>query len=405
MEPNEKSPPEVPKSFFIGQDLDWMAPWVDVSLRVELPYWLMVNTAQTSVVVDGHSFAVGIENETFELHLGCVSDEKKYVAYQGPLRQVEQLPDTIQDILRQRPELGYLWRKCKTVVKIASRCNEDVWRKVEQDVAAHGPSVHLYLQELCRAHISIVNKLVRGYRLSTYDHFVFEVAPWDVPIWHIQREGTMASSLLVPYKGWDDRIMFGGPSEIPGEIQFIDAPQLQHAVGYLPSKGELELLDAINFMERGNYSDAVRRITTAIEVIVEAEVYRLIKESNSKKAAETFIKSTRADFSRRVKKYEQLTRRTLPVGHANELRATRKLRHRIVHGGHRVDPGERGTAQRAVDTGRWIFNWFENDESRKQVREKKLALRSLGREMSIGLFRSEISADGVRVFPEPLGAQ
>lgn len=400
MEVDEKSPPEVPKSFFIGEDLDWAAPWIDVTLRVELPYWLMVNTAQMSVVVEGHNFTVGIENETFELHLGGVSDAKKYVAYQGPLRQVEQLPEQIQDILRKTPMLGHLWRKCKTVLKIASRCNEDVWRKVEQDVAVRVPSVHLYLQELCRAHVSVVNKLVRGYRLSTYDHFVFEVAPWDVPIWHIQREGVMISSLLVPYKGWDHRIMCEGPSEIPVEIQFVDAPRLQHAIEYLPSNGESELLDAINFMERGNYSDAVRRITTAIEVIVEAMVYRLIKEYNSKEAAETFIKNTRVDFSQRMKKYEQLTERALPVGLANELRATRKLRHRIVHGGYRVDSGERGTAQRAVDTGRWIFNWFENDESRKQVREKKLALRSLGREMSVGLFRSEISADGVCVFAE-----
>ena len=41
-----------PKSFVFGQDLKWKAPWVDVNLWVELPFWLMVNNTTVPVAVE-----------------------------------------------------------------------------------------------------------------------------------------------------------------------------------------------------------------------------------------------------------------------------------------------------------------------------------------------------------------
>ena len=51
--------------------------------------------------------------------------------------------------------------------------------------------------------------------------------------------------------------------------KLIDPSELQTALALQPSAGEFELLDALNFMERGDYSGAVRRITTAIEAQTE----------------------------------------------------------------------------------------------------------------------------------------
>jgi hypothetical protein len=102
-------------------------------------------------------------------------------------------------------------------------------------------------------------------------------------------------------------------------------------------------------------------------------------------------------FKRRIDKYQSLTGRTLLQGLSATLDETRKLRHRIVHGGYRISAGERGRAQRAVDTGRWIFNWFENDAQRSKTREKQIGLRSLGRDLTYGVFRSKITAEGVTV--------
>jgi hypothetical protein len=85
------------------------------------------------------------------------------------------------------------------------------------------------------------------------------------------------------------------------------------------------------------------------------------------------------------------------------LNETRTLRHKIVHAGYRITSAEHGKASRAVDTGRWIFNWFENDDARRVEREKRIAFRSLGRDLTYGIFLAEITRDGVSVTPR-LGA-
>ncbi len=316
--------------------------------------------------------------------------------YHGPIRKLEELGADLQTFLLQGPDLNPLWRKCKTVVKVNSRCNEDVWNKQMETDQIERPSVTLYLAELCRAHIPVINKLIQGYRLATFDHFAFEVAAWDVPYWHVERDGHSCSSLLVPYRGWDHKITsLGGPDGPPQVYRLIEPDQLREQTVAVATAGEFELLDAINLMERGNYSDAVRRITTAIEVVVEAVTGNQIEQHEGQQAKTKFLNKTKTNFPGRIKKYEALSGRTLPDALNRQLAQTRTLRHRIVHGGYRISPGERGSAQRAVDTGRWIYNWFENDEQRKKVRETRLAFRSIGRDMTYGMFRPEITPDGV----------
>jgi hypothetical protein len=249
---------------------------------------------------------------------------------------------------------------------------------------------------LCRGHIPVINKLIQGYRLATYDHFVFEVAPWDVPHWQVERKGHSYSSLLVPYRGWDHKIRsLDGPDGNPQVYRLVGPDELREQIVVAATPGEFELLDAINLMERGNYSDAVRRITTAIEVIVEAATGSQVEQREGQQAAAKFLSNTKTNFPGRIRKYEALSGRKLPDAHSSQLEQTRKLRHRIVHGGYRISPGERGRAQRAVDTGRWIFNWFENDEQRRKVRETRRAFKSIGRDMTYGIFRPEITPDGV----------
>jgi hypothetical protein len=150
-------------------------------------------------------------------------------------------------------------------------------------------------------------------------------------------------------------------------------------------------------MERGDYSGAVRRITTALEVIVESVVSKAVELAEGKKSAAKFLKDTETNFPRRVEKYEKLSGRTLSNAFRKEMFATRNLRHGIVHKGHRIGPSERGRAQRAVDTGRWTYNWFENNKERLEVREKKIAFRGLGRDISAGIFPTKITPDGVVV--------
>jgi hypothetical protein len=332
-----KSLPPPPKSFSIGQDLNWDAPWIEVTLRVELPFWLMVGNTEIPIEVGDHTFPVSIHGESFELHICAISDAKLSRVHQGPLRKREELNAEIQDFLRTKPDANPLWRKCKTVLKITSRCNEDVWNKRPQIDEAIRRSAHLYMEELCRAHIPVVNRLIQAYRLATYDHFAFEVAPWDVPYWLVERDGDACSCILVPYRGWDHRpIGHDGPDGGPQRYQLIQATSLREKISDIGTRGEMELLDAINFMERGNYSDAIRRITTAIEVVVAAVAGYLVEQHEGVQAAAKLLEKTRLNFPGRIAKYEALSGRKLPDALKKDLNKTRTLRNHIVHGGHRI---------------------------------------------------------------------
>jgi hypothetical protein len=298
-------------------------------------------------------------------------------------------------------------------MKIASRCNEDVWTKAtttESSGTAISRTTELYLAELCEAHIPVINKLILTYRLATYDYFAFEVAPWDVPRWLVFRDGACINAQLIPYRTWDDKPLIDSSSfqnyehieSKPMPYQLITAEDFNAHLSTAPTPGETEVLDALNFMERGDYSGAVRRITTAIEVVVEAMVYRELESTEGKQSANSFMKATRTNFPRRIAKYEELTKRKLDEGSRKQLDVTRALRHRIVHQGYRIALRERGHAQRSVDTGRWIFNWFENNAEKRNARESKIGFRSLGRNLAYGVFPTRITPDGVEVSrPQP----
>lgn len=388
----------LPKRFVFGEDLKWSAPWIDVNLWVELPFWLMVDNTTVPVTVEGHAFQAAIHDNYFELFGGDLNDSKNTVIYRGPFKKLDDLSKDIQALRKQHPGLPLMWRKCKTVVKIATRCNQDVWERATSATVNRSPSVSHYLAVLCKAHMPVLNKLIQTYRLATYDYFAFEVAPWDAPQWLVECKSDSISAFLQPYQTWDIKPpVIHKQNEPPVPYQLIDAPDLASAMSKNATAGEFELLDALNFMERGDYSDAVRRITTAIEVIVAHAVGTEIESRENKAAGEKFLKSTKMNFPERVKKYQQITGRKLPAGLERELNETRQIRNRIVHGGYRISQGERGRAQRSVDTGRWLFNWIENDDARRKVREDRIAFRSLGRDLTDGIFTSKMQPDGVVV--------
>jgi hypothetical protein len=204
-----------------------------------------------------------------------------------------------------------------------------------------------------------------------------------------------------PFEEVTEKILSGQKLDPPTlHYKFIEESDLQNGISIIPA-GEFDLLDSLNLMERGDYSGAVRRITTALEVIVEGVVGRAVEVAEGKRNAVKFLKATETNFRRRVEKYEQLSARTLSNALRTEMFATRKLRHRIVHRGLRIGPSGRGRAQKAVDTGRWTFNWFENNKQRYEVGEKKIAFRGLGRDLTAEIFRSTVTTDGVVISMYP----
>jgi len=246
---------------------------------------------------------------------------------------------------------------------------------------------------LCEAHFEVVNRIVQRYRLSTYDYFPYEVSPWDIPVWRVDTSSRFIPVTLLNYAEWDRKPMIGpmgGPLET---YSLIEPSDLQTKMGGEAHAGELELLDALNFMERGAYTDAVRRITTAIEAIVELVLRTELLKHYPEAEVNQRLHASRNDFPGRVRQFEKLSGRQLNEQLRQELETTRSFRHEIVHRGHRITFTNRGQPQRAVDTGRWIFNWFENQPDRVRLRERRIGVRLIGRHFSF--FDAEITPDGV----------
>lgn len=389
----------LPESWWVGKDLEWDAPLIDVSLWVELPFWLMTGDGSLTVEYAGVNFEVTISEACHELFLHAVTDSRQTVQYLGPWPPYSGLLESLDKLREKEPQAQFAWRKCKTVVKIPARCHGSVFEQGFVGGTSDTASAAIYRAELCRAHIPVLNRLIQHYRLATYDYFAFEVAPWDVPSWMLESDGRSVTTFLLPYKEWDHKPQVVHEDGNQTVYELISLQDLAAAMDSPVSPGEVELMDALNLMQRGDYSGAVRRVTTAIEVAIEVAVKQAIGAQTGEEAASGFLRKTRMRFFDRIEKYEDVTGRTFPEALRRQLDRTRGLRHAIVHDGYRILVSERGAAQQSVDTGRWIFNWFEKDESRAQLRETRLALRAAGRDMDAGVFSHEFTEAGIVIRP------
>lgn len=377
-------------TYWVGQELDWEAEIVPVDLRVELPYWLMVPDCALIVSVNGHEFPVAINAHYEEIYGRAILDSRRSCIYIGPIGRMS--VNARKAVKKNKVPI--LPRRCKTVLRIRSRCNRDVLA-ASHERGGRRSSARTYLKSFCEAHLEIINHLIQKYRLATYDYFAYELSPWDVPVWFIGSGENCICIVLQDYAEWDTKPQVDERSGGKEEYKLIERSKLQAALSIQQSEGEFELMDALNLMVRGDYSGAVRRVTTAIELQTECVLRRELLKKHPLPKVEEKLKASENDFPGRLRQYEKLSQRKLPDVLKRELETTRALRHSIVHGGKRIAFSDRGQAQRSVDTGRWIFNWLEDQRERFDVREKRIALRSFG--LHFTFFSVEITPEGVTV--------
>jgi hypothetical protein len=177
-------------------------------------------------------------------------------------------------------------------------------------------------------------------------------------------------------------------------LELVKGADLETADPNLGVPGEDDLLDARNLMERGDYTGAVRRTTTALEALVEHVLRIELLKSFDELTVAAKLDASKTDFPGRLRQWKKLSGATLSRRLEAELDATRSLRHEIVHQGRRLSFVDRHLAQRSVDTGRWIFNHIERDESRRDLREKNNTVRAIARPTLALRFPVVESADG-----------
>ena len=99
--PNQHNDPTVttsiPEHYTIGDNLKWDAPWINVRLWTELPFWLMVDNTTVLVECEGHEFPVAIHDNYFELFFGMATDSRATALYRGPFKEREELSPMLKN--------------------------------------------------------------------------------------------------------------------------------------------------------------------------------------------------------------------------------------------------------------------------------------------------------------------
>lgn len=168
-------------------------------------------------------------------------------------------------------------------------------------------------------------------------------------------------SILVPYKEWDvkPQIVEPQPSAPDGrkstEFELATLATLSATPSSRATPGEFDLLDARSLMERGDYTGAVRRIVSALEAVVEWALRNEFLKRYPAADVDLRLKKTENDAPGRFRQWRRVTKAQIGEFELDEYEATRSIRHDIVHRARRLEPSERGRAQRSVDTGSWLY--------------------------------------------------
>ncbi|WP_375503856.1 hypothetical protein [uncultured Jatrophihabitans sp.] len=391
-----------PQSFTFGDGIDWASQMSEVFLYVELPFWFMTPPGPVDVTWSGTQFRVEICSQWMEVFVNEVVDSRASVLHNGPYQDRWQPPERLAaELAALNPTL--MTRPCKTMLRLTARAHDDAFRPLTRADAPRAEAEQdAYRASLCLAHVPVVNEPIQRYRLLTYDPIPYEVSAWDVPVWYIKHEGIGYTTLLSPYKQWDRR-----PVTVEDPVPPATQPRLQpfewtvpaeltHAASEDSTPGELDLLDARSLLERGDYTGAVRRTVTAIETLLRWALMTELKKSYSPTDAEGRTAETDNDFPGRMRQWRKLATTAVTDAEIAEFDSTRTIRHEIVHRGRRITHAERGRAQRAVDTGRWLFNTIENLPDRTQLRDHGV-IKSVGRTSLALRFPTELGHEGITV--------
>lgn len=399
--PEGQAPGEpLPASTWFGDQLDWAAPLVDVVLSVELPFWLMVDDCGLGVPVGGAMFQMWVRDSYLQLYAGDVLGSLTSLVWQGP---GEEQPALTEVAAAAVEEAGAAWRPARTVLRVAAWAHEDVFAALGEDtgVPRRRVEAEAYLASLCEAHLPVVNALVQRYRLVTYDHVPYEIAPWDVPVWWVTGSGGAVAVPLLPYGTWDRKPQIHNPTGDPdapmSPFRFTDVAGLVAADPDAATPGEFDLLDARSLMERGDYTGAVRRSVTAIEAVVEDALRAELSQTHSPAEVERRLAASQNDYPGRYRQWKKLSGTVVQKALEDTFERTRTIRHEIVHRARRIHHDERALAQMSVDTARWLFNKVENRPPREALRERSSVLRDVGRVALTPRFETVAGARGIEV--------
>lgn len=393
----EHGPP--PKRWVFGDGIDWSSPLQEVMLYVELPYWLMLPPGAIEVQLGDARYEVFVCRPWMEVFAHEFRDSRVTQLHQGPLGGWDPPPDVAGAIAENNVPI--MKRPCKTMLRFTARAHAGAFPLPEKQPSREQ---EMYWASLCDAHLPVVNDVIQRYRLATYDYFAYEVSPWDVPVWFLKHANIGYRAVLVPYKSWgakpvqlEDPRKPGDPP-VPVEFRWATCEEVAAWSTEDATPGEFDLLDARSLMERGDYTGAVRRTVTALEAIVGWAHLRALEVDHSPEEAAEMHARTENDFPGRLRQWRKLAQPEIAEVEFTDFEETRKIRHEIVHKGRRLGYDERGRAQKAIDTSRWLYNKIENKPERARLRDYGVQ-KSVGRLALTPTFPATTTPEGITLRP------
>jgi hypothetical protein len=395
----------VPGRFTFGDGIDWASELVETYLYVELPFWLMTPAGHVDIAWSGATFRVEISPPWMEVFVGQFMDSRASCIYQGPQQAGGYQPsEEVRAALAERPA-SVMERHCKSVLRLKTRAHTDAFRPLGDTDPPRAHREHdTYLASLCEAHLPVVNELIRRYRLVTYDYFASEVSPWDVPIWYVRHGDHGEVAVIHPYRQFDVKPVISEDAGQPGdpptvrEFEWCSRGELEAMSTADATPGEFDLLDARSLMERGDFTGALRRSVSAIEAIAEWALRNELRKRFDPAEAEERLRKTDLDVPGRLRQWRKLSKAPVSDTELAEFETTRDIRHDIVHRARRLTIEDRGRAERAIDTTRWLYNKIEERPERARLRDHGV-LKSAGRYSMAPHFPAVLDAQGLTIGP------
>ena len=394
-----------PASFIFGQKIDWSSPLAETHLYVDLPFWLMMPAGPVDVKWSGTTFTVNVCPPWMEVFAGEVTDSRMSCLHHGPLRPDYTPPAEIAAMpAESQPPL--LARPCKTVLRLTARAHTDAFRqRTDVEPPRARAEQQTYWASLCEAHLPVLNELIQRYRLVTYDFFAYEVSRVGRARLVPDARRLRVCAVLLRYKEWDQKpttIEDGDADGDPPKIrpfQWTTSAELNAVSSADATPGEFDMLNARSLMERGDYTGAVRRTVTAIEAVLEWALKGELQKKYPPAEAEERLRRYANNFPARLGQWRKLANPPISQSQFDHFEETRTIRHDIVHRGLRLTHADCGRAQRAVDTGRWLYTKIEAKPDRAKLREKGIVLKSAGRATMEFRFPAAVGPDGITLLP------
>jgi hypothetical protein len=402
----EAKPPHEWEAIWPGSTLDWSSPRIAVRLYVELPFWLMMPDGTFDVKYQETKLKISVVHGCEEIQLTTTHlksrESTAFIARPG-----EAIPERVQLAVSQSKN-GCSARIHRTTLVMETTVLQGVLQNLGHEKALHRSHPMMYLNAMAAGHLPLVNTLITGYRRAANDPFVQEVTEATVPIWFVRFQDHFLRVSVFPYADLEYRAVARTMQGAEEPADLATAEEVVEFLGLKETPGETILLDAWSYFYAGRFSDSIRGLVSALEVLLEAKYSDALKQhGNSDEQVQAALSATATKFTTRMNNYLQLSKRTIPgpllswvpyingVRLRDELNQVRVLRHKIVHEGHRMSPFAHGPMLRAAETMTWLFDWLEDNQQSSRNRFKLYPLKGILKGRM--LFDVEYTADGVKV--------